>query len=109
MQSNAAEATAKRDALIDHEANRRVEAENKLSERLSGVMDKKATPNNQVLSITDKGALQGRAAERGSLAEADATKAKADAKALSDKQVALAKAKNDTRNALRRRLPIRIS
>lgn len=99
LQSNAAEATAKRDALIDHEANRRVEAENKLSERLSGVVDKKATPNNQVLSITDKGALQGRAAERGSLAEADATKAKADAKALSDKQVALAKAKNDTERA----------
>ena len=99
LQSNAAEATAKRDDLIDHEANRRVEAENKLSERLSGVVDKKATPNNQVLSITDKGALQGRAAERGSLAEADATKAKADAKALSDKQVALAKAKNDTERA----------
>ena len=63
------------------------------------MVDKKATPNNQVLSITDKGALQGRAAERGSLAEADATKAKADAKALSDKQVALAKAKNDTERA----------
>lgn len=99
LQSNAAEAMAKRDALIDREANRRVEAENKLSERLSGVVDKKATPNNQVLSITDKGALQGQAAERGRLAEANATKAKADAKALSDKQVALAKAKNDTERA----------
>jgi len=92
LQGNAAEAVAKRDALIDREGNRRVEAENKLTERLSGVVDKKATPNNQVLSITDKGALQGRAAERGSLAEANATKAKADAKALSDKQVALARA-----------------
>lgn len=92
LQSNAAEAMAKRDALIDREANRRVEAENKLSERLLGVVDKKATPNNQVQSITDKGALQGQAAERGRLAEANATKAKADAKALSDKQVALARA-----------------